>query len=97
MTLATAVNHRTAHRGDTKLFWDRKNWAPAASRTMTAIYSRRKGPASQLRSAATDGLGIQCIYGTEMKTMVDLPQSISILALAGTSLVTSMTFLRCPA
>ena len=23
---ATVVNHRTPHRGDLKLFWDRKNW-----------------------------------------------------------------------
>jgi 5-methylcytosine-specific restriction endonuclease McrA len=25
---ATVVNHRTPHRGDQKLFWDRANWEP---------------------------------------------------------------------
>lgn len=25
---ATVVNHRIPHRGDLKLFWDRKNWEP---------------------------------------------------------------------
>jgi hypothetical protein len=24
--LATVVDHRVAHRGDQKLFWDRSNW-----------------------------------------------------------------------
>ena len=27
-TPATIVNHRTPHRGNMKLFWDRKNWEP---------------------------------------------------------------------
>lgn len=26
VTMATVVNHRTPHRGDKKLFWDKKNW-----------------------------------------------------------------------
>jgi 5-methylcytosine-specific restriction endonuclease McrA len=25
---ATIVHHKTPHRGDRKLFWDRKNWSP---------------------------------------------------------------------
>lgn len=25
---ATVVNHRVPHKGDRKLFWDRKNWEP---------------------------------------------------------------------
>ncbi|WP_159981905.1 MULTISPECIES: HNH endonuclease signature motif containing protein [unclassified Novosphingobium] len=25
-TVATVVNHRVPHKGDLKLFWDRKNW-----------------------------------------------------------------------
>lgn len=29
MTPSTVVNHRVPHRGDMKLFWDRKNWEPA--------------------------------------------------------------------
>lgn len=29
---ATVVNHRAPHRGDTKLFWDRKNWEPSCKR-----------------------------------------------------------------
>ena len=28
ITTATVVNHRTPHKGDQKLFWDRKNWEP---------------------------------------------------------------------
>lgn len=31
-TIATVVNHRIPHRGDIKLFWDRKNWEPACKR-----------------------------------------------------------------
>lgn len=27
-TVATVVNHRIPHKGDSKLFWDRKNWEP---------------------------------------------------------------------
>lgn len=27
-TPATVVNHRVPHKGDLKLFWDRKNWEP---------------------------------------------------------------------
>jgi 5-methylcytosine-specific restriction endonuclease McrA len=26
---ATVVHHKVAHKGNLKLFWDRKNWAPA--------------------------------------------------------------------
>lgn len=29
---ATVVNHRIPHRGDQKLFWDRKNWEPTCAR-----------------------------------------------------------------
>jgi 5-methylcytosine-specific restriction endonuclease McrA len=29
MTPSTVANHRIPHRGDMKLFWDRKNWEPA--------------------------------------------------------------------
>lgn len=28
---ADCVDHKTPHRGDMKLFWDRKNWQPLAS------------------------------------------------------------------
>ena len=28
-TAATVVNHRIPHKGDWKLFWDRKNWEPS--------------------------------------------------------------------
>lgn len=28
ITVATVVDHRIPHRGDQKLFWDRKNWDP---------------------------------------------------------------------
>lgn len=31
-TPATVVNHRTPHRGNQKLFWDRKNWESACER-----------------------------------------------------------------
>jgi len=26
ITIATVVDHITAHKGDTELFWDRSNW-----------------------------------------------------------------------
>lgn len=29
--LADCVDHKTPHRGDMKLFWDRSNWQPLAS------------------------------------------------------------------
>lgn len=29
---ATVVNHRTPHRGDQKLFWDKGNWEPVCKR-----------------------------------------------------------------
>lgn len=32
VTAANVVDHRTPHRGDQKLFWDRKNWAACCKR-----------------------------------------------------------------
>tara|TARA_R110002072_G_scaffold38314_4_gene110901 strand:+ start:8683 stop:9030 length:348 start_codon:yes stop_codon:yes gene_type:complete len=32
MEPATVVNHRIPHRGDLKLFWNRKNWEPTCKR-----------------------------------------------------------------
>ncbi|OKO88056.1 HNH endonuclease [Bradyrhizobium sp. NAS80.1] len=29
--IADCVDHKIPHRGDMKLFWDRKNWSPLAS------------------------------------------------------------------
>ncbi|MAW99535.1 MAG: HNH endonuclease [Sphingomonas sp.] len=29
---ATVVNHRQPHRGNQRLFWDRKNWEPSCKR-----------------------------------------------------------------
>lgn len=37
--IADCVDHKTPHRGDMKLFWDRKNWQPLAS---SPCHSSRK-------------------------------------------------------
>lgn len=31
-TIANIIDHYVPHRGDQKLFWDRKNWRPACKR-----------------------------------------------------------------
>ncbi len=32
VVIATVVDHKTPHRGDTKLFWDQDNWQPLCKR-----------------------------------------------------------------
>lgn len=52
VTLATVVNHKTPHRGDKTLFWDKKNWEPvceshhnsAAQKEDNRGYSGAVGP-----------------------------------------------------
>jgi 5-methylcytosine-specific restriction enzyme A len=45
---ATVVDHRIPHRGDQKLFWDRKNWGPLCApchnaKTQEELAAERRG------------------------------------------------------
>lgn len=43
VTAATVVDHRTPHRGDMALFWDRKNWQSMAKACHDAKTAREDG------------------------------------------------------
>lgn len=43
VTAATVVDHRTPHRGDMKLFWDRSNWQSMAKDCHDAKTAREDG------------------------------------------------------
>ncbi len=40
---ATVVDHRIAHKGDQRLFWDSSNWQPMCRRCNTAKANQREG------------------------------------------------------
>ena len=42
-TPATCVDHIKAHRGDSTLFWDRRNWQPACAPCNSAKCAREEG------------------------------------------------------
>jgi 5-methylcytosine-specific restriction enzyme A len=41
--LANMVNHRIAHKGDMKLFWNRSNWQPFNNRCNSRVCAEREG------------------------------------------------------
>lgn len=43
ISLATVVDHITPHRGDLKLFWDRKQWRPLCARCHSRKTAREDG------------------------------------------------------
>jgi 5-methylcytosine-specific restriction endonuclease McrA len=53
--VATVVDHRIPHRGDTTLFWDRSNWVPMAKPCHDAKTAREDG-----------GLGNRSRHGTSV-------------------------------
>lgn len=40
---ANTVHHRQAHKGDQRLFWDRKNWAPVCTRCNASECAKNEG------------------------------------------------------
>lgn len=40
---ASVVDHRIAHKGDQRLFWDRSNWQPMCKRCNTRKANRTEG------------------------------------------------------
>lgn len=42
ITAATVVDHITPHRGDYKMFWDRKNWQPLCDAAPWRCHSSKK-------------------------------------------------------
>ena len=52
---ATVVDHKVPHRGDLKLFWDRKNWQPLCA-TCHDVHKQRLENSGHVSGCGLDGL-----------------------------------------
>lgn len=54
-TAASVVDHRIPHKGNTRLFWDRKNWQPLC-KPCHDRHKARQEHTGTLQGAGADGL-----------------------------------------
>lgn len=63
LSRATVVDHITAHRGDPKLFWDRKNWQPLCSTHHNSDKQREERGKQPLPRIGEDGYPLDTLAG----------------------------------
>lgn len=55
--LATVVDHKVPHRGEMKLFWDRKNWQPLCKQCHD-VHKQREESGSMISGCDESGIPI---------------------------------------